>query len=236
MSSEAKIAANQANSLSSTGPVTETGKETVSKNAVKHGLSNNGKHAILPGEQAEYEKLLQEFLAHYRPAGPEEHRLVVSISENTIRIRRAYAMEAALFQQAILEKEDGAGPVLAQAQAWIDATKGIQRMSLYANRIQRTLDQDSARLEALQSARKAAYAKAREEAILLAKLARAKGNSFDPASHFTPGGDFGGFVYSEVEIAQEIARAARLDEARARFSPRPPTADLTMRDLEALIG
>ena len=236
MSSEAKIATNQANSLSSTGPVTETGKETVSKNAVKHGLSNNGKHAILPGEQAEYEKLLQEFLAHYRPAGPEEHRLIVSISENTIRIRRAHAMEAALFEQAILEKEDGVGPVLAQAQAWIDATKGTQRMSLYANRIQRTLDRDSAKLEALQSARKAAYVKAQEEAILLSKLARSKGWSFDPATHFPPDGDFGGFVYSDHELAQAITRSSRLEEARARFAPSPKAPDLTMRDIEALIG
>ena len=236
MSSEAKIAANQANSALSTGPVTESGKETVSRNAVKHGLSSNGKHAILPSERAEYEKLLEEFLAHYRPVGPEEFRLVASVTENSIRIRRAHAMEAALFEQAILEKEEGVDAVSAQAQAFIDATKGIQRIALYASRIQRTLDKDSAKLEALQSARKAAFAKAQEEAILLSKLARSKGWSFDPAAHFPPDGDFGGFVYSDHELAQAITRSSRLEEARMRFAPAQPTPDFTMRDLEALIG
>ena len=236
MSSEAKIAANKTNSLSSTGRVTETGKETVSANALKHGLASAGKHAILPGERAEYEKLLAEFLAHYRPVGPEENRLTVNIAENTIRSRRAHAMEAALFEQAILEKEDGVDPASAQAQAWIDSTKGLQRIALYAHRIERAITKDSAKLEALQSARKASYAKAQEEAILLAKLARAKGNAFDPATHFSSDGDFGGFVYSDHELAQVITRANRLEEARARFTPAPKPADLTMRDLEALIG
>ena len=236
MSSEAKIAANKANSLSSTGPVTEAGKEAVSGNAVKHGLSSAGKHAILPGERAEYEKLLAEFLAHYRPIGPEENRLVVNISENTIRSRRAHAMEAALFEQAILEKEDGVDPASAQARAWIDSNKGLQRIALYAHRIERAITKDSAKLEALQSARKTAYAKAQEEAILLSKLARSQNRSFDPATHFPSGGDFGGFVYSDHELEQVITRARRLEEARARFAPQPRTADLTMRDLEALIG
>jgi hypothetical protein len=103
-------------------------------------------------------------------------------------------MEAALFEQAILEKEEGADVASAQAQAFVDASKGLQRIALYAGRIQRTLDKDTARLDALQSARKAAYAKAQEEAILLAKLARSQNWSFSPASHFPSDGDFGGFL------------------------------------------
>jgi hypothetical protein len=236
MSSEAKIAANQAAAKLSTGPVTEAGKQTVSGNALKHGLTSAGKHAILPGERAEYEKLLQDFLAHYRPAGPEENRLVVNIAENTIRVRRAHAMEAALFEQAILEKEDSVDAFSAQAQAWNDASKGIQRIALYAHRIERAITKDSAKLDALQSARKVAHAKAQEEAILLMKLARAKGNAFDPASHFPPDCDFGGFVYSAGELACIVERDARLEEARARFAPTPKSAELTMRQLEALIG
>ena len=232
MSSEAKIAANQANSACSTGPVTEAGKQVVAANAVKHGLTGKA-HAVLPNERAEYENLLEQFLAHYRPVGPEERRLVVSVAENTVRIRRAHAMEAALFEQSILDVGDGVDAVSAQAQAFVDSTKGIQRIALYANRIQRTLDKDSAKLDALQSARKAAYAKAQEEAVLLAKLARAKGNAFDPASHFPSGADFGGFVFSEKELAQVILRANRLEEARARFAPAP---DAALASLEALVG
>ena len=233
MSSEAKTAANRANSVSSTGPLTEAGKETVSANSVKHGLSS-AKHTILPSERAEYEKLLAEYVAHYKPVGPEEDRLISNLSANAVRIRRAHAMEAALFEQAIAEKEDAADPIL--AQAWNDSSKGIQRIGVYAHRIQLTINNDAARLDALQSARKAAFAKAQEEAILLAKLARAKGWDFKPADHFPPDGDFGGFAYSDHDLAQVITRANRLEEARARFAPAQKTPELTMRDLEALIG
>jgi hypothetical protein len=152
-------------------------------------------------------------------------------------------MEAALFEQALAEKEESIDSASAQATAWIDASKGLQRIALYAARIARAIDKDRARLDALQSARKAAYAKAQEEAILLAKLARSKGGSFQPADHFPTTGDFGGFVYSEHDLAQVIVRMNLLEEARARFAPAggvgvPACArpELTMRDLEALIG
>jgi hypothetical protein len=221
-----------------TGPTTEAGKETVSANAVKHGLSAT-KHAILPSERAEFEKFLEEFLAHHKPVGPEEHRLAVSVAENAWRVRRAHRMEAALFDQAIAEKEEGLDNAFAQAKAWIDPPKGLQRIGLYAARIQRTIDRDSARLEALQSARKAAYAKAQEEAILLCKLNYSTGHKFNPADHFAPNGDFGGFVFSDRELAQVITRQNRLDQARARFDapPRSASADAaSLRALEALIG
>jgi hypothetical protein len=45
----------------------------------------------------------------------------------------------------------------------------------------------------------------------------------------------GGFVFSGRELAQAIARSSRLEGARMRFAP-AQTADLTMRDLEGLIG
>jgi hypothetical protein len=235
MSSEAKIAANQGSSSKSTGPVTEAGKETVSGNAVKHGLSS-AKHVILSSERAEFDKFLEDFLAHHKPVGPEENRLAVSVAENAWRVRRAHRMEAALFEQALLEKEENVDADTAQARAWVDGSKGLQRIALYAARIQRAIDKDSARLEALQSARKAAHAKAQEEAILLCKLNYVTGHKFDPASHFPPDGDFGGFAFSDHDLAQVITRANRLEQARAHFAPRPAAPDLTMRDLEALIG
>lgn len=236
MSSEAKIAANQANSAHSTGPVTEAGKQIVAGNSVKHGLAGSEKHAVLPGERAEFEKFLAEYLAHFRPVGPDERDCVISLAQNTWRGRRAHEMEAALFEKALLEKQENVDAATAQAESWTDASKGIQRISAYAARIERAIEKTRAKLDALQSARKAAYAKAEEEAILLSKLARSKGWSFDPATHFPANGDFGGFAYSDHELAQVITRANRLEEARVRFAPAPAAPDLTMRDLEALIG
>jgi hypothetical protein len=69
----------------------------------------------------------------------------------------------------------------------------------------------------MQSERKAAYAKAEQEAILLTQLAHAKGKTAEAASHFPPERDFGGFVYSLPEVARLIGRAAALEEAKSRF-------------------
>lgn len=207
-----------------TGPVTDAGKQIVAANAVKHGLAGSAAHACLPGERAAFDQHTREFLEHFRPVGPEETARATNLASNYWRLRRAHAMEAALFEQVILEKEGSADSASAQAQAWIDKTKGLQRISTYAARIQRELDKDAAALEALQKARKAAYAKAEEEAVLLTKLAHAKGETFDPAAHFASPEDCGGFVYSTAAIARVIERHSRLEEARQRFNPAPATA------------
>jgi hypothetical protein len=141
-------------------------------------------------------------------------------------------MESALFEQVVLEKleeEKDAHPSSAQAQAWVDATKGLQRLALYAIRIQRAIDKDSAELKSLQAQRKAAFAQAQEEAILLTRLAQAKGQTFDPVPHFPAGQNHGGFVYSSAEIARIMLHTRRLEEARQLLNPNPIAA------LEALM-
>ena len=164
MSPESKTSSNRETPSHSTGPITEAGKQVVAANAVTHGLAGSSKHAVLPGERAEFEKFLAEYLVHFRPVGPEEKDIVTALAENNWRARRANAMEAALFEQALAEKEESIDSASAQATAWIDASKGLQRIALYAARIARAIDKDRARLDALQSARKAAYAKAQEAA------------------------------------------------------------------------
>ncbi len=227
---------NRANAAHSTGPVTPAGKQTSSGNAVKHGLSGKA-HACLPGEREAFEKHVQSYLDHLAPAGPQERDLAVGLAENYWRLRRAHAMESALFEQVVLEKleeEKDAHPASAHAQAWVDATKGLQRLALYAIRIQRAIDKDSAELKSLQAERKAAFAQAQEEAILLTRLAQSKGQTFDPAPHFpvgqNPAGqNHGGFVYSSAEIARIMLHTRRLEEARQLLNPNPIAA------LEALM-
>lgn len=215
----------------STGPVTEAGKQTVSGNALKHGLAGSAAHACLPGEREAFDKHTQGYIDHFRPVGPHEHSRVLNLASNYWRLRRAHAMESALFEQVVLEKDDAIDPVSAQAHAWIDHTKGLQRIATYAARIQRSIDKDTAELQALQDARKAAYAKAQDEAILLTKLAHAKNSAFDPAAHFSAPEDCGQFVYSSAEIARVIELRNRLEEARARFNPTPAAALAALENL-----
>ena len=210
----------------STGPITAAGKETVSRNGLKHGLSGR-KYAYLEGERDAFEAHVKAYMASVSPIGLQEESLARLAAENVWRLRRAHAMEnAALDQFAAdqIETESESGeagesttPAAAQAQAWLDATKGLQRLALYISRIGRALQKDTAALAALQDERKARYAKAEEEAVALTLLARSPGQSFNPAQYFS-GKAHGGFAYSAPEIAQIIDRTRRLAQARTLLS------------------
>jgi hypothetical protein len=210
--------ANRANAQLSTGPVTEAGKQIVSANAVKHGLTGKT-HACLPGESEAFEKHCREYLDAMKPVGKPEQELVRNIAENYWRLKRAHAMENALFEQIALQESDGLSPAASQAQAWVDPAKGLQRIALYAARIQRAIEKSNVEFKAMRAERLAAYAKAQEEAIVLTQLAAAQGQTFDPAEHFPANGSFGGFVYSASAIDTAISRASRLEQARMRFMP-----------------
>ena len=201
------------------GPVTPAGKETVSANSLKHGLCGK-KFACLKQEREAFDKHVQSYFDHFAPFGPLEQDLTRTIAENYWRLRRAHEMENALFEAAVMEYEgDVLEPILPKAFAWEDKTTGLQRIATYARRIQSAIDKATAKLEQLQAERKAAYAKAQEEAIALTQLARSQNNAFNPAQYFTPpdGAPIpaGQFVYSAPEIARLIDRARRLDHARA---------------------
>src|SRR5581483_4625311 len=159
-------------STTATGPITESGKETVSRNALKHGLTGKT-HAALPGEESAFEQHCAAYRKAYNPVGVLEEDLVRNIAENQWRLRRAHALEDAAFELALLQNEDDS-PIASQAQAFVDPKNGIQR----------TLDKQLDRLKAMQDERNAAFEAAREEAVALTQLASAKGQNFDPALHF----------------------------------------------------
>ena len=100
---------------------------------------------------------------------------------------------------------------LSQAKTWLADGKHIQLLSLYQQRIQRSIERNMAELRTLRAERKAARHQALEEAILLSQLAKSKGETYDPAADF-PSPEF---VFSTAEFEPLIARKQRLDEARA---------------------
>ncbi len=203
---------NRANAQMSTGPTTDAGKQTVSQNSLKHGLTGKV-HAALPGEEERFAEHCRVLVAALAPIGVVEETLAHDISADRWRLNRARAMENALFVQ--IAHAHTTNLDAAQAEAWVDASKGLQRLALYAHRLQRVIDKNTARLEALQAERKAAFDQARQEAILLTDLAQSKDHVYDPAPDF-PATEFrGGFVYSASEIAQLIDRGRRLEEAAA---------------------
>jgi hypothetical protein len=190
----------------STGPTSEAGRKTVSANSVKHGFCAKV-HTLLPGEEDPFAEYLQEYMKAYAPIGAPEEDLVRTLADNNWRLKKITALERAL----LIRLET------VEPEAYDDALKELRRTSTYGNRIQRTIEKTRAALKEMQSGRKAAYDKTQQEAILLTQLAHAKGEHPDQAKEFPSPELCGGFAYSLPEIARLIARAARLEEARALF-------------------
>jgi hypothetical protein len=222
MSPQQRAEINRQNASHSTGPVTPTGKATSAANSTKHGLSGKSS-AVLHGEEEAFAKHLAGYREAYDPKTTPEEDLVRTLAENFWRLKRAHAMEAAAFEAMIAELEadnPDAHPSAIHAAAYNDAQKGLQRICTYAARIQRAIEKTTAQLNALQSERKAAYAKAEKEAILLAMLANDHKKISEAPAYFNDGAPIntGGFVFEFEAIRKKAVRHGRLSEARVKFS------------------
>jgi hypothetical protein len=90
--SEARLAANRANSRLSTGPKTKEGKAASSQNSVRHGLAAS--FAILPWENGdEFYKLLEDLRSEHKPATPTEHLLVKDMAKYYWLIQRSLILQ-----------------------------------------------------------------------------------------------------------------------------------------------
>jgi hypothetical protein len=127
-------------------------------------------------------------------------------------------MESALCSRIAQELPDSSDLAAALADAFLDASKGLRTVALYANRLQRSIEKNTAYLETLQAKRKDAYAQAQEEAILLTQLAEANGETYNPEPDFPSTAAVGQFVYAAPAIKRLIARASRLSDAKILFA------------------
>src|SRR5499433_3502979 len=97
MTSIKQIEANRRNSLKSTGPQMEAGKQASRCNAVRHGLT--GETVIGALEDAEdYKAFEAAVTADYDAQSAVERELVLRLASLLWRLRRATAMEAGLFE------------------------------------------------------------------------------------------------------------------------------------------
>ena len=98
----ARIKANRNNAKKSTGPRTEEGKTSVSKNALKHGLL--ARDTVLPGEDpADFDSQLSALEADIQPANSLEFELVRQIADSQWRMRRLTRLETGFLAAALDE-------------------------------------------------------------------------------------------------------------------------------------
>src|SRR5690348_2034818 len=98
MSTQAQIAANQANAQLSTGAKTEAGKAAAARNNFRHGLTTSSEFWVLPSEsQTQFLKLLAEFQQEHQPETPTEEALVQAMAEHHWLRHRAMRLEESCF-------------------------------------------------------------------------------------------------------------------------------------------
>src|SRR6266436_4865247 len=97
MTSLKQIEANRRNSLKSTGPKTETGKQASRCNAVRHGLTAETVIGALEDDE-DYKAFEAAITADYDAQSAVERELVLRLASLLWRLRRATTMETGLFE------------------------------------------------------------------------------------------------------------------------------------------
>ena len=104
--SEARLLANRANALKSTGPRTVEGKEASRANSYKHGLTGAG--TVLPErEAAEVQRRYVTFCAEARPTGEIGYTLALRAATLSVRLERCATHETAVLAERVRRAEAG---------------------------------------------------------------------------------------------------------------------------------
>jgi hypothetical protein len=149
MASPAQILANRENARRSSGPKTDTGKQSSSRNATRHGLTST--QIVIPGEaQSAYEELLRGMHQSYAPVNAAERVLVDQIAANVWRLMRAQGVETAFFAKLTEGAED---PGVALAEAFLEKPKEMARIYRYVASAQSAYYKAIAQLSKLQKER-----------------------------------------------------------------------------------
>jgi hypothetical protein len=153
-------AINRAHPQYSTGPEISEGKKRALLNAMRHGLTSQ--IVVLPSEDLRaYGDFCAQYHCDLKPSGIRERQSVQTIADIQWRINRIRAVENNLLSLGFEEQSKeiyAADPeihrALAQAKAMQLALGDLARLSLYEQRLTRTLHQAVRALEKLQGRRK----------------------------------------------------------------------------------
>jgi len=227
MISEKQLEANRNNARHSSGPKTTAGRQHSRMNAMRHNLTGQVT-TMTDDDRAAHDKLSKAIIASLAPEGGMETQLAQRIATDSWRLNRASAIEDNLFALGLYEHSgkifsdfDQAGheqidASLTTAQVFTMQSKQLQLLTLYEQRINRSIQKNMALLQQLQATRKAEQEAAMQQAAALLKLSEMRGVEYTPAKD--------GFVFSNDKIHAAIDRNQRLERSAAtdfsRFKPR----------------
>jgi hypothetical protein len=185
-------------------------------------------HIATPEDTDTFQAHCAAYIAELAPVGAIERDLVQLIAEGRWRLKRAHCIENSLLARGISEHvaEWDTGrievdDILAEGQTWVDLSRYLTALTQYEQRVQRSIKENTAALNARQMERKEAFQQAQKEAVMLCAEAESQGEVYDPAPDFPNPADFGGFVFDGSEIARLLNRSHRIREAFKLMQPTP---------------
>ncbi len=216
------------NVVSTSSTKTPEGKRRCSLNAYRHGLT--GQIVVkTPEEQQAYDQHCRIILEALAPATDFERLLAQSIADDRWRLNRARAIEDSTFAMGMHAQPAGStghpqvDDAFDQARTWAEQAHNLALLTVYEQRIQRSVDKNTAQLKALQTERKELARKAMEQAKMLYQLAEAQGKPYRPKAFFEAAPQVRESVFSAPEIARELSREKLLAGAnRYRYNGELP--------------
>jgi len=181
-------------------------------NALRHGLT--ARVVVLPSEDmAAYKEFSKEIVDSLDPQTPVERQFAQTVADNQWRINRIRSIEDGMLGMGHFEAAgDFDAPnseihsAMTAARAFRENSKAFVNLSIYEQRLHRSMKDALRQLKELQTERRARRKAEMDDAIRLLKTQEMQGLPFDPAEL--------GFVYASAEIALESARRDRFEAAK----------------------
>ncbi len=202
----------------STGPRTEQGKQRCALNALRHGLT--GRTVVMPYEDMDqYHTFCRRLFQTLAPETPLEEQYAQTFCDTQWRLNRARSLEDAMLS---LGHSEEAGEietehvqvhaVLTAARVFRDDNKSFLNLSLYEQRLQRTLEKSLRELKALQAERKAQRQAELDAAVAERNLLKMKVKHGNHHIQPDPEPITRQFVFSTAEIEAEARRQFHLTD------------------------
>ena len=207
------------NTSRSTGPRTQEGKQRSALNALRHGLT--GRTVVMPHEDMDqYHIFCRRLFQTLTPETPLEEQYAQTFCDTQWRLNRARSLEDAMLSLGhseeageIKTEHPQVHAVLTAARVFRDDSQSFLNLSLYEQRLQRTLDKTLRDLKALQAERKAQRQAELDAAVAERNLLKMKVKHGHHHIQTETEPITRQFVFSTAEIEAEARRRFRLADA-----------------------
>ncbi len=193
MATTEQINANRENAKHSSGPVSDAGKETSSRNATRHGFTGLS-IVVTPDERFAYLAHVQSCIAQYEPADHQQEQLAHQLADLEWSLHQISVQQinTISLMNAVQVQCEGNGDPVGTAHVIASLARTLNNLNLYEVRRRRAAKAIKEELESLIKSAEQLLAEQLPQAAAMYKFNKAKNQAWDPLEF--------GFVCSLEEI------------------------------------